>query len=70
MNHIMSISKIFTNLYVARQNVALKLFSRYCLQCFGSEKNINRASRNCLIVKDKENVKVRSGSNLKIISNN
>ena len=40
ISHIMSISKILTDLCVIRQNVNTfnrKHFCKYCLQCFSSE---------------------------------
>ena len=48
-----------------------KYFWKCCLQCFSSGKILSENKENCLVINDKQSVKLKSGSlALKIISNN
>ena len=39
-----------------------KYFCKYCLQCFSGEKLLIEHKENCLIINDKQSVKLKSGS--------
>ena len=52
------------------KNKNKKYFCKCCLQCFSSEKCLIEYKENCLIIKGKQSVKLKSGQlALKIISN-
>ena len=44
------------------KNKNKKYFSKYCLQCFSSEKVLIEHKKICLIINDKQSVKLKSGS--------
>ena len=56
----MCISKVLIGLCAIKQKI--KKNSRCCLQCFGSDRVLIEHKENCLIIKGKESVKLKSGS--------
>ena len=60
---IMFISQILIDLCPVRQRIRIKkYFSRYCLQCFSSEKVLQEHKNVCLKINGKQIVKLRNGS--------
>ena len=60
---IMCISKILTDLCAIKKNKNKKYFSKYCLQCFTSEKVLIKHKENCLIINGKQSVKLKKWFN-------
>ena len=44
------------------KNKNKKYFCKCCLQCFSSEKVLTEHKENCLVINDKQNVKLGKGS--------
>ena len=63
ISHIMSISKILTDLCAIKRKIKKYIyFCKCCLQCFSSEKGFIEHGKNCLIINGKQSVKLKSGS--------
>ena len=58
----MCILNILTDLCSIKQNTRVKkYFCKNCLQCFSSKKILSEHKKDCLVINDKQNVKLESG---------
>ena len=62
MNYEVYIKDFNRFMFNKTKNKNKKYFSKYCLQCFSSEKVLTEHKESCLVINGKQNVKLEKGS--------
>ena len=61
-SHYVYIKDFARSMYNKTKNKTRKYFCKCCLQCFSSEEILIKDKEDCLVINDKQNVKLKSGT--------